>query len=60
VAAVCRDQAQEDERGVLRLASGRGGFDQLDAWIARQGEMSLVVMDSSGHCWMPLASHLWS
>jgi len=60
VAAVCRDQAQEAERGVLRVASGREGFDQLDAWMARQGEVALVVMESSGHYWMPLASHLWA
>ncbi len=60
VAAVCQEQCQEAERGVLRLASGRGGFEQLDAWMARQGEVSLVVMESSGHYWMPLASHLRS
>ncbi len=60
VAAVCRDQAQEAEREVLRLGSGRGGFELLDAWMDRQGEVSLVVMESSGHYWMPLASHLKS
>ncbi|MGA9776150.1 MAG: IS110 family transposase [Candidatus Dormiibacterota bacterium] len=58
VAAVCRSGAQEAERGVLRLGSGRGGFEQLDAWMGRHGEVELVVMESSGHYWMPLASHL--
>jgi len=58
VAAVCRDGRQEAEPGVLRINTRRGGFDQLDAWLERQGEVSLVVMESSGHYWMPLASHL--
>jgi transposase len=39
---------------------GRGGFELLDAWMGRQGEVSLVVMESSGHYWMPVASHLRS
>ncbi|MGH7686256.1 MAG: IS110 family transposase [Candidatus Dormibacteria bacterium] len=58
VAAVCRDGQREAERGVLRIGSRRCGFDQFDAWLERQGEVSLVVMESSGHYWMPLASHL--
>lgn len=58
VAAVCRDGQQEAERGVLRVSPRRRGFDQLDAWLEREGAVSLVVMESSGHYWMPLASHL--
>jgi transposase len=58
VAAVCRDEAGQADRGVLRMSSRRAGFDQLDAWLTRQGDVSLVVMESSGHYWMPLASHL--
>src|ERR1035437_4149004 len=58
VVAVCRDGTSEADRGVLRMSSRRGGFDDLDAWLERQGEVSLVVMESSGHYWMPLASHL--
>ena len=58
VAAVCRDGTDQADRGVLRMNSRRAGFDQLDAWLDLQGEVSLVVMESSGHYWMPLASHL--
>jgi hypothetical protein len=32
------------------------GFDQPDARMARQGELSLVVMKWSGHYCLPLAS----
>lgn len=58
VVAVCRDGTDQADRGVLRMNSRRAGFDQLDAWLERQGDVSLVVMESSGHYWMPLASHL--
>ena len=58
VAAVCREGADQAERGVLRMNSRRSGFDHLDTWLDHQGEVSLVVMESSGHYWMPLASHL--
>ena len=58
VAALCRDGSQEAERGVLRVGTRRPGFDELDAWMTRQGDVDLVVMESSGHYWMPLASHL--
>jgi transposase len=58
VAALCREGKAEADRGVLRISSRRMGFDQLDAWMTRQGEVDLVVMESSGHYWMPLASHL--
>lgn len=58
VAAVCREGRDEAERSVLRVSSGRAGFDELDAWMTRQGDVGLVVMESSGHYWMPLASHL--
>jgi transposase len=58
VAAVCREGKKEAERVVLRISSRRAGFDELDGWMARQGQVGLVVMESSGHYWMPLASHL--
>lgn len=58
VAAVCRSGALEAERGVLRMSSRRAGFQQLDAWLDQQTDVSLVVMESSGHYWMALASHL--
>ncbi len=58
VAAVCREGKSQAERPVLRISSRRAGFEELDGWMARQGEVGLVVMESSGHYWMPLASHL--
>jgi transposase len=58
VAAVCREGKSQAERPILRISSRRAGFDELDGWMARQGEVGLVVMESSGHYWMPLASHL--
>jgi transposase len=58
VAAVCRDGELEAERSVLRVDTRRAGFSELDAWLARQSPVSLVVMESSGHYWLPLASHL--
>lgn len=58
VAAVCREGKDEAERTVLRITSNRAGFDDLDAWMTKQEQVGLVVMESSGHYWMPLASHL--
>jgi transposase len=47
------------DREVLRVTQDRAGFDRLDAWLARQEEpVGSVTMESSGHYWMPLASHL--
>src|SRR5260370_35460894 len=56
--AICREGQTEAERQVLRVAQGRQGFAELDRWIARQGEDATIVMESSGHYWQPLASHL--
>lgn len=58
VAAVCRDGELEAERSVLRIDTRRTGFSELDGWLAQHGPVSLVVMESSGHYWLPLASHL--
>lgn len=58
VAAVCREGELEAERSVLRVDTRRAGFSELDRWLAQQGPVSLVVMESSGHYWLPLASHL--
>ena len=57
--AVCREGAQEAERQGLKIAANLGGFDDLDAWLRRQPEpVARVVMESSGHYWCNLASHL--
>ena len=58
VAAICRQGQSTAERALLRFSSDRTGFDELVRWIARQGPVSRVTMESSGHYWMPLASAL--
>lgn len=59
VAARCRDGQLKADRTVLRVSQSRAGFDLLDAWLTAQPEpVERVVMESSGHYWIPLASHL--
>jgi len=59
VAARCREGQPRADHAVLRFSADRAGFEQLDAWLAAQPEpVGLVAMESSGHYWMPLASHL--
>lgn len=58
VAAVCRSGERIAERRILRFGADRSGLEELLAWIAREGEVSRVVMESSGHYWMALASAL--
>lgn len=58
VAAICREGERAADRAILRIDARRAGFSELDSWLAQQGPVSLVVMESSGHYWLPLASHL--
>ena len=59
VAARCRDGQAGADRGVLRISQSRAGFGVLDGWLAGQPEpVTGIVMESSGHYWMALASHL--
>lgn len=58
VAAVCHAGKLEAERRILRFGADRSGFRDLEVWLAQQGEVSQVVMESSGHYWMPLAGEL--
>lgn len=58
VAAVCREGAREAERAVIRFKSRRQGFEQFERWLGEQGEVGLVVMESSGHYWQNLTCHL--
>jgi transposase len=59
VVARCRDGNLNADREILRVSQQRAGFTVLDAWLDRQPEpVTLVAMESSGHYWMPLASHL--
>ena len=57
-ATVCRGGEREAEKKVFRYEATRSGFDELDAWLQRQGQVDRVVVESSGHYWWPLASHL--
>ena len=57
--ARCRDGQARADREIVRVTQSRAGFAGLDAWLLRQPEpVTLVTMESSGHYWMPLASHL--
>jgi transposase len=59
VAARCRDGESRADRRVVAVSQDRAGFRALDAWLAGQPEpVARVVMESSGHYWLPLASHL--
>ena len=59
VVARCRDGRARADREILRVSQDRAGFATLDVWLEQQAEpVTLVTMESSGHYWMPLASHL--
>ena len=59
VAARCREGQARADRSVLRISQSRAGFTTLDTWLEAGPEpVELVVMESSGHYWMPLAAHL--
>ena len=57
--ARCREEAARADREILRVSQSRAGFAVFDAWLERQPEpVTLVTMESSGHYWLSLASHL--
>lgn len=57
--AVCRAGQREADRRAVKVSANRVGFGELEAWMERQAEpVGLVVMESSGHYWFNLASHL--
>jgi len=58
VAAVCHSGRRKAEPRVVKVAASRPGFEQLDTWLEAQGEIERVVLESSGHYWFPIASHL--
>ena len=58
VAAICRQGQRTADKPVLRFSSNRAGLLELDRWLARQGPIERVVMESSGHYWIPLAAAL--
>lgn len=57
-AAVCHSGEPKADKKVFSYAATRLGFNELDLWLERQGTVDKVVMESSGHYWWPLASHL--
>lgn len=57
-AAVCREGERRADNKVLRYDATRPGFNELDRWLERVGGVEKVVVESSGHYWWPLASHL--
>ena len=57
--ARCRTGEARAERAILRVPQSRAGFSALDAWLTAGPEpVELVALESSGHYWMALASHL--
>lgn len=57
--AVCRAGEREADRRTIQISANRAGFRDLARWMDRLAEpVSLVVMESSGHYWYNLASHL--
>lgn len=55
----CRTGQERADRAILRVPQSRAGFTALDAWLHEGPEpVELVALESSGHYWMPLASHL--
>jgi transposase len=57
--AVCHQGDREAERKAITIAANRTGFGELDAWMVTRAEpIDVVVMESSGHYWFNLASHL--
>jgi transposase len=57
-AAICRSGERVAGKKVVRYAANRSGFNELDTWLEGHGQVDEVVMESSGHYWWPLASHL--
>jgi transposase len=49
---------REARRSVLRFSADRSGFADLERWLARQGEVTRAVLESSGHYHLNLAAAL--
>ncbi len=58
VAAICRDGQRVADKPVLRFSSDRAGLAHLERWLGQHGPVDRVVMESSGHYWIPLAAAL--
>ena len=58
VAAICRQGQRSADKPVLRFSADRAGLAELERWLARNGPVNRVVMESSGHYWLSLAAAL--
>jgi transposase len=58
IAAICHQGEREARKAVLRFSADRAGLGQLEDWLARQGEISRAVLESSGHYHLNLAAAL--
>jgi transposase len=58
VAAICRQGQRTADKGILRFGADRAGLALLERWLARNGPVERVVMESSGHYWLALAAAL--
>jgi transposase len=58
VAAICRQGQRTADKPVLRFSADRAGLAEFERWLAQHGPIDRVVMESSGHYWLPLAAAL--
>jgi len=58
IAAICHQGEREARKAVLRFASDRAGFAELERWLERQGPIARAVLESSGHYHLNLAAAL--
>ncbi len=58
IAAICHEGEREARKAVLRFASDRAGFTELERWLERHGPVERAVLESSGHYHLNLAAAL--
>ncbi len=58
IAAICHQGEREARKAVLRFSTDRAGLGQLEDWLARQGQITRAVLESSGHYHLNLAAAL--
>lgn len=58
VVALHREGEPRPQRRILRIPATRTGFSELEGFIGETGEVSRIVLEATGHYWMPLASEL--
>jgi transposase len=58
IAAIHHHGERDARKAVLRFGADRAGLADLSAWLARQGQVSRAVLESSGHYHLNLAAAL--